>query len=511
MRYILGIALILACLFSGFSLRETNIANRAIHADESEQATTAMQLYDSGEYKYNPNGPHGPTLYYWANATQKKASAEIKIQDYRNALTPVAVFALAWLILSGRYIGRGASWGACACFAMSAIAQIYSGYFVHEIIFATLIYALAICVWQFACSPNIWLALATGTLLGLAQSTKETAIISYASMFLSFGVCAMLESRLRENIKWILWSKATPKLAFAFILGAICTMVALYSSFGSNWGGVADAIKSYSHFFEKAESQAHASGFFYYFKLLFWQKCEGAKFGELPIVLLSIFGFALAIIYRKKSAWKCTFTIFAFLNALFAVLILSMITYKTPWLLLSPMMFICAVAGFGSAMLMSSKKIILQIVGFVVLAALAFWQYKLSSNASLRYHSDPRNPYIYTHTVRDFDNLIKRVHSASKYSQYETDIPVAFVAKESMWPAPFLLRKYRNVGFWSNDNIPQNLEIFDIIVCDYSTEKAIRKIIDKSKYDEEMYGIRKNLLLSVFIKKDILNKIISEN
>ena len=51
MRYILGIALILACLFSGFSLRETNIANRAIHADESEQATTAMQLYDSGEYK----------------------------------------------------------------------------------------------------------------------------------------------------------------------------------------------------------------------------------------------------------------------------------------------------------------------------------------------------------------------------------------------------------------------------------------------------------------------------
>jgi len=58
MRYILGIALILACLFSGFSLRETNIANRAIHADESEQATTAMQLYDSGEYKYNPNGPH---------------------------------------------------------------------------------------------------------------------------------------------------------------------------------------------------------------------------------------------------------------------------------------------------------------------------------------------------------------------------------------------------------------------------------------------------------------------
>lgn len=510
MKYVLSIAIIIACLFYGFSLRDTNIAKRSIHADESEQATTAMQLYNSGEYKYNPNGPHGPTLYYWANVTQKKPSAEITIQDYRKSLTPIAITAITLLILTGRYIGRGASWCAGACFAMSALAQIYSGYFVHEIIFAVLIYALALCAWQFTCSPNVWFALATGLLVGLAQSTKETAVISYVSIFLSFVICVILEGRIRENIKWILWSKATPKLALAFIIGTTVAMLAFYSSFGTNWNGVVDAFKSYSHFFEKADSQAHASGFFYYLKLLTYQKCEGAKFGELPILLLSIFGFIIALIYRKKSAWKCTFTIYAFLVAFFTVIILSLITYKTPWLLLSPIMFICAVAGFGGAMVVSSKKFILQIIGFALLGLLAYWQYTLSANASARYHSDPRNPFIYTHTVRDFDNLIKRVNSASKYSQYENDIPVAFIAKESMWPAPFLLRKFKNVGFWNNGTIPQNIEIFDVVVCDYTTEKQVRNLLPKDKYEEEMYGLRKNLVLSVFIKKEIFNKIISE-
>ena len=58
--------------------------------------------------------------------------------------------------------------------------------------------------------------------------------------------------------------------------------------------------------------------------------------------------------------------------------------------------------------------------------------------------------------------------------------------------------------------LPENIEIFDIIVCDYATEKQVRKLLPKDKYDEEMYGLRKNLLLTFFVKKEILNKIISE-
>ncbi len=102
MKYAAYIAMVLCCLFAGFSARSANILVRATHADESEQATTAMHLRDTGEYKYNPNGPHGPTLYYWADALAMPDSAKLSIADFRRAMTPIAVLVLAGLILAAR-------------------------------------------------------------------------------------------------------------------------------------------------------------------------------------------------------------------------------------------------------------------------------------------------------------------------------------------------------------------------------------------------------------------------
>ncbi|MBQ6534499.1 MAG: hypothetical protein IJI37_04950, partial [Opitutales bacterium] len=189
MKRILVIALSAACIAAGFVMREKNIGHRMPHADEAEQATTASALIDTGVYKYNPNGPHGPTLYYWAAETLGVQPADAQISDFRKTLDPIAAALLILLVLTGRYLGRTAAWAGAACLAMSAFFQIYSGYFVHEIIFAALVYALALAAWQFACSPNVWLALLAGILLGFSQATKETAVISYAAMAGSFAVC----------------------------------------------------------------------------------------------------------------------------------------------------------------------------------------------------------------------------------------------------------------------------------------------------------------------------------
>ena len=114
MKYAANIVLIFVCFFAGFSARDSNIRARAIHADEAEQATTAMLLRDSGKYEYNPNGPHGPTLYYWANAVKMPDSQTASIADFRRSLAPVGVLVLAALIMSGMYVGRGAAWAAAA-------------------------------------------------------------------------------------------------------------------------------------------------------------------------------------------------------------------------------------------------------------------------------------------------------------------------------------------------------------------------------------------------------------
>ena len=509
MKYAANIVLIFVCFFAGFSARDSNIRARAIHADEAEQATTAMLLRDSGKYEYNPNGPHGPTLYYWANAVKMPDSQTASIADFRRSLAPVGVLVLAALIMSGMYVGRGAAWAAAACFSMTAMGQIYSGYFVHEIIFALAVFAAALAVWRFACAPAAATALIAGLFVGLSQATKETAVISYAAMGISFCVCAALEKNIRDNLKYALFSANAFKFGAAFLCGFALVAVLFYSSFGSNWRGVLDAVKSYAHFFDKSQSQAFASDFFYYFKLLTLQKSEGVWFGELPLSLLAVGGFAYALWRRTKYPWKCTFAIFAFLNAFSAVLILSFIKYKTPWLLLSPVVFLCVPAGFAVASLLKDKKTLLLISAYAAIAALGFWQYRLSGSAVAKYHSDPRNPFIYSHTVRDFSNLVSRIETAAKYSEYENDIPVAFIMKESPWPAPFNLRRFRNAGFWSGGQMPNDISIFDVVVCDYATEKNVEKLLDASKYEREFYGLRKNLVLTLFIKKEIFDKIVN--
>lgn len=511
MKYAAYIALAFACLFAGFSARSANIALRATHADEAEQATTALNLRDTGKYEYNPNGPHGPTLYYWADCVKLPPSSCATIGDFRKAMTPIAVLALVALLLTGRYIGRGAAWAAVACLSMSAVFQIYSGYFVHEIIFAAAIFLTALAAWRFACAPTAAAALLVGALAGLSQATKETSVIAFAAMGLSFCVCAAAEKNIRENLSYILFTRNFFKFAAAFAVGFAAVFAAFYSSFGANWGGIADAVKSYSHFLAKSGSDAHASGFAYYLQLLTLQKSEGAVFGELPIAILALAGIGFAIARRKKSAWRCAFAMFAFCNGAFAVLILSLIKYKTPWLLLSPDMFLCAAAGFGAASLLSMKNVWARTAAFAAVAALAFWQYKLSANASERYASDPRNPFIYSHTVRDFSNLEKRIREAAKFSEYKNDIPVAFVMRESPWPAPFDLRDLRNTGFWSGGKIPENLPIFDVVVCDGASEDALSAALPPEKYAREFYGLRKNLVLTAFIKKDIFEKIVNQD
>ena len=68
MKKALCIIMLTAAFAASFFMRDYNIENRIWHADESEQASTFADLLLNGDYEYNPHGPHGPTLYYFAFA-----------------------------------------------------------------------------------------------------------------------------------------------------------------------------------------------------------------------------------------------------------------------------------------------------------------------------------------------------------------------------------------------------------------------------------------------------------
>ena len=517
MKIALQILVMFAAFFAAFAARNCNLENRAPHADEGEQAATFMKLFESGEYSYNPHGPHGPTLYYYADAAAKISGgsdgAKITIAQLRQYLLPVLFLIFAILIFGARDMGRmGALW-ACAAAAMCPLVGIYSAYFVQEIILAMSVLGLALATWGFFCRPSFKSAVFIGLFAGFAQATKETALLFYAGIVVSTIAAMFMDKSIFQNLRSELNKKT---FAAAFLSLAIFALIfcAFYSSFGKNFGGLWDAFASYAHFSEKAGSEDFSNGFLYYFKLLTLQTSSGVKFGCLPIAIFALCGLCWAIWLRMRNdaenLRESAFVIFLAANALFTTLFMSFVTYKTPWLLLTPAVFMCAVAGYGIAKMLSVKNIFAWLAMLAAVCALGWWQYRLNYFAMERFHSDPRNPFLFTHTVPNYGKMIDRIKSGAKVSEYENDIPIAFITGHSPWPAPWDLRTYRNAGFWSGGATPQSLDVFEIIVCDSTTEPAVLSMIRQEDYVQEFFGLRDNYLLTFFMKKGLFNKAIEE-
>lgn len=527
--------ILLALTFAAsFFVRETNISTRVPHADESEQASTFAKLLDSGSYIYNPNGPHGPTLYYYAYlcyampmlksfdmASEANIDTDTPVQSKRDGisipllrklLTPWLFCVFLLYLIGAASSGRAAAWGACAAFALSGLSCIYAGYFVHEIIFATAVFATAQCAWEFLKKPSWGWAATCGLCAGFAQATKETSVIAFFAIAVAAAAVVLPFGKLRREL-FGLGVRKFFGYSLSFALGFAAVLCVFYSSFGANPSGIADAFLSYGHFFEKSANRDFSEPFWYYVNLLGVSKNGGVNFGELPICLLALVGTLRAafVFFRKDDGVekrRAAYALFCAFNAAVQIAVLSSLTYKTPWLLLSPMVFVCAAAGYAIGWLLESRRAAVWIASAALLAGLGYWQYLLTANATLRYAQDPRNPMIFAHTVGDYKNLLKRIASAEKFSEYKGDIPVAFImGGESPWPAPWDLRNYRNAGFWGAE-IPQNLADFEVIVCAPQTADAVEKLLQGKGYTTEFFGLRNNVLLTVFIKREIFDKII---
>ena len=189
MKYVLSVVLFALSLWFGFDGINQNLQKRAIHADESEQATTFLKLYKDGEYKYNPYGPHGPTLYYWANWAEKssyKTSAkEIEIQHLRKLMLPMLIIAIIAILSVAGQIGLCASLCSASVFISTSLAQIYGTYFIQEIIFALSVFLTTLTSILFVRKQSVLNAILLGTSAAFAQASKETSVIAFASIGLS--------------------------------------------------------------------------------------------------------------------------------------------------------------------------------------------------------------------------------------------------------------------------------------------------------------------------------------
>ncbi len=481
----------LMILAIALGLRLPKLADRPMHHDEANQAYRFGTLLEEGSYEYDADDHHGPTLYYLtlpvAWLTGAKTFAETSETTYR--ILPV-LFGLLLILctpLLRRGIGSGAVLTAAFLTAISPAMAYYSRFYIQEtsLIFFTFL-AIAAGWYAWKNESRGW-TIVCGLSLGLMFATKETAIITYAALFGSAVLCAMTSRKVKVPLT-------------SLLLAAGCAVViafVLFSSFFTNLTGPLESIIAFKGYFARGAgvNTDHVHPWTFYLSMLI--RPEGLTFGLGWVGVIAIL--------RKKIPAHCHLGLARFIMfyTLLLTLAYSVLSYKTPWCILSFLHGWILLAGIGVAALFgAAQRGRMPRLQFAVLLALllvlVLGTYRLAHRTVFRYAADPRNPYVYAHTAPDFKNLVRRLGELEAVSPKGRDLYIQVIADpKEMWPLPFYLRRFPNTGYWVDSSLLPADPLPDLIISSPDFEPS------SDDFLSEYYGLRADVLLAIHIRSDL--------
>jgi len=473
-----------------------------LHHDEGVNGMFMTRLFHTGFYQYDPSNYHGPSLYYFGLITTTLNSffyGKDGLSTFAIRIVP-ALFGTAtvWLLLSTRrYLGAAASLTAAALLAVSSANLYFSRYFIHEVLFTFFTLALVIASFRYAeqgQSRDLMLAAAAAALL---FATKETSIITFAVLLLSW-LCTYTYLRLRRRVVTSAsspgaaapaLSRSRPARLWAIaLLIFVAVSVSLYSSFFSNFPqGVYDSVRTFGFWFKTGANNYQSPWFTY----LQWLSQE-----ELPILVL---GAAGTVVSLYKAPGK--FAVFVAFWALGITASYSLIPYKTPWLILNLLLPLAIMAGcfikqwYDLARVKSS--LVLRISALVTLAAaLTFSAYQAIDLSFFRYDDD-RIPYVYAHTRQEFLSLVHQIESLADHNDQGRNLGVVVMSPE-YWPLPWYLRDYSRVGYWGQ--VIQTAE--PLIIAEESQAGQVEQKLGTLYRKLGSYELRPGIRLILYIRRD---------
>ena len=252
---------------------------------------------------------------------------------------------------------------------------------------------------------------------------------------------------------WREIGRLVPRLLIAFLAASVVYVI-FYSAFFTHPAGLADGLRAYFNYAERASGGPHDQPWFYYGAILWPHTQGGIHWGE-PLLLLG--ALAGAILTFSPQANPTHRALAAFTATL--LLIYSVIPYKTPWLLLTPYAGLALLAGLGAA---HSARWLPEKIGrftpaFFGLALVLAGAWR-AGPALDRYANDSRNPYLYQPTSPDLARLVTTLETQA------LDKKIAVISPDHAWPLPWYLRHRATVGYFSTP--PQNLSAYDMVLFD---------------------------------------------
>lgn len=498
--------LLLACLV-GLVLRLPRLEQRPLHTDESVHAYKFLGLWQRGEYRYDPDEYHGPTLYYatlpfaWVSRAQTPAT----LSEVTLRLVPVA-FGLGLILLLPLLadgLGRAATIWAGLLTAVSTAFVYYSRYYIHEVPLVFFALLLGVAWWRYWRQPRLgWMVLA-GFALGLMHATKETFVFHLAAMGgAAVGVLWFAEDGRRA------WHDVRARLRplhLAVGLGvAAVVSITLFSSFFTNAAGPLDSLRTYLPWLDRAGGESpHVHPWYFYLERVFWfHPGKGPVFSELLIGLLALVGMVTAFLPPRWSGAHVGLARFLTFYTLALVLGYSVIPYKTPWCVLGFLHGAILLAGVGTAAVFRWIRPTWAVALVTLVLATALVQLGLQAHrANNEFATDQRNPYVYAHTSKDLHRLIGRVLGVAGVHGDPASLAInVMVPGGDYWPLPWYLRGFREVN-WSV-GIPED-PYAPIVIAGARLNAALDEKSDKRWLSVGYYEHRPQVFFEMFVELEL--------
>ena len=497
--------LLIAAAALGFRLERLEL--RPFHGDEAVQAVKAGELYDGGNYIYNPYEFHGPSLYYFTLPILKLRGvprfADASDADFRlvPALFGTGLIVLLWPLR--RALGTVACLTSAGLLAVSPAMVFFSRYYIQEMLLVFFA-ALALgALWRFFRTRGAGWMVVLGLAVGMMYATKETSVIFCAALA-GAGGWLVLSRRMRAGRS--LWRVARRDACLVLLAAAVAVLVAglFYSSWLAHPRGLLDSLQAFSHYFDRSggdgSAALHQQPWYYYLKILCYTKdAPGPWWSEGLIVALAVVGLGASLRGRGLGAVDPELAVLLAVYTLCLTAAFALIPYKTPWNLLGFLHGFILMAGIGASVLFHhlprggarGVAALLLLAGGGQLAAQA-------ARANFRFCADVRNPYVYAHALPDVVRLARRISQLAALHGDGTAMRIHCITPE-YWPLPYYLRKLSRIGYWNE--IPAAPDA-PVIVASVELQEPLELVL-RGKYHAEFFGLRPGVLLVLNIQQDL--------
>lgn len=478
-------------------LRVEDLEARPIHADEATGAHIFSKRLENTGYRFDPTHFHGPllSLSTWpmAKVFGQHSWQELSLTMLRAGPVLAGLLMVLSPLLWLKTIGPQAALGAGSLLASSPLLVYYNRIYIHESWLALFGMLAAAAIFYLIRSPSRNRALLAGLATGLMFATKETVAISLLAWSFAGAACWVMmkiDSGDRYKVPPL---SAYLKPAAWFTVSVLLTGTIFYTDGFREPGGIIDAIRTY---FVYETTPGHDKPFGYYLEMLVLPKhVLGIWWSEGSVALLGI----LACVFASMRKSGRAVVGFIAISVLLHLLIYSLISYKTPWLMTLPWALACLLAGCAFPKKDESESTPQLLFLYACFGLIILIQSHQSLQASGRLSNHPDNPYAYVPTSKNMTQLPSWLKALEGVQDGQTIEPIAVVG-QGYWPLPWYLRGFDQVGYWPNP--PEELATFPVIISMPAAGEACARRLAET-HTKLPRTLRSNVPVTLFLKTEI--------